>query len=483
MIGATSNTMEQATTVAGAERPKTVLVVGSPAFAQRVQRLLSDAGVNEKAQAVPDYLTALGELPEFKPSLLIGDASELDDPVEPTARALRQLAPQARLMLLSPESHQAHAVRAVVAGFDEYLLEPVDGDRFSQALTPRSTREPALDGHPELAPQTPPADPPEDQDQDRPIDAIDMEPPASDRLAADPTTAARLETNHPLDPGLVAGVELIDKILHSRQELRDAALKQAAAYSGLAGIQWAPSINGVPRGHTHTPIGEDHADLGVLHAPQPAPPDQLQTLAHWMGRWMTLDQHVNQLWRLAMQDELTELWNRRYFNRFLEDVLKRAAQKRFHVSLLLFDIDDFKYYNDRYGHSAGDQILRETAHLMRSLVREHDVVARIGGDEFAVIFWDAAGPRRPNSTHPHDPIQVAQRFRKAIAAHRFPKLGHQAHGTLTISGGLAGYPWDGHTPQALIDHADKMAMQSKNQGKNAIAFGPGAVKNSNAGSA
>ena len=142
----------------------------------------------------------------------------------------------------------------------------------------------------------------------------------------------------------------------------------------------------------------------------------------------------------------------------------------------MFDIEDFKTYNDRYGHMAGDEILHETARLMQSLVRDHDVVARIGGDEFGVIFWDPAGPRRANSAHPHDPVAVAKRFQKAICSARFPKLGHEAQGTLTISGGLAGFPWDGYTPDQLLDRADKMAMRSKQQGKNAITFGPGAQR-------
>ena len=65
-----------------------------------------------------------------------------------------------------------------------------------------------------------------------------------------------------------------------------------------------------------------------------------------------------------------------------------AAQDRSQVTLLVFDIDDFKLYNDKYGHGTGDEVLRETARLMLSVVREHDVVARIGGDEFVVVAKD-----------------------------------------------------------------------------------------------
>jgi diguanylate cyclase (GGDEF)-like protein len=187
------------------------------------------------------------------------------------------------------------------------------------------------------------------------------------------------------------------------------------------------------------------------------------------------------LWDMALRDELTGAWNRRYFNGFLDSVLRRAVDQRSQVTLLVFDIDNFKHYNDRYGHPAGDEILREAARLMQSVVRTHDVVARIGGDEFAVIFWDPKGPRTPNSQHPHDVRKAAERFQRAIAQHRFPKLGSQAPGALTISGGLASFPWDGRTAAELIDRADAMAMQAKSQGKNAIQFGPGAERGSERG--
>jgi diguanylate cyclase (GGDEF)-like protein len=146
------------------------------------------------------------------------------------------------------------------------------------------------------------------------------------------------------------------------------------------------------------------------------------------------------------------------------------------VTLLVFDIDDFKLYNDKYGHGTGDDVLRETARLMLSVVREHDVVARIGGDEFAVIFWDNEKPRKPHSEHPHDVVAAARRFQDAICSHRFPKLLDKAVGRLTVSGGLASFPWDGRTPDELLDRADAMALQSKRQGKNAITFGTGAKR-------
>jgi hypothetical protein len=106
-----------------------------------------------------------------------------------------------------------------------------------------------------------------------------------------------------------------------------------------------------------------------------------------------LEQRIRHLEWLAMTDELTGLKNRRYLWEFARQILEQAGPAHRHVTVLVFDIDNFKQYNDLYGHAAGDEVLRQAALLMRRCCRPHDVVSRIGGDEFAVIFWD--DPRLP----------------------------------------------------------------------------------------
>jgi two-component system, cell cycle response regulator len=170
---------------------------------------------------------------------------------------------------------------------------------------------------------------------------------------------------------------------------------------------------------------------------------------------------------------LTGAYNRRAFNGFMNQAIEHAQKSRQVITLMVFDIDDFKTFNDRYGHPAGDQILRETVRLLRSVIRPGDRVCRIGGDEFAVIFYDAAGPRDPGSRPPEDVSTIAQRFQQQIREHRFPKLGESAPGTLTVSGGISTYPWDGRNVDELVQHADKLALDAKRAGKNAIAIGPG----------
>lgn len=174
------------------------------------------------------------------------------------------------------------------------------------------------------------------------------------------------------------------------------------------------------------------------------------------------------LHRIASTDHLTGVYNRRYFCQLTDQILLRATQRRFRVTLLLYDMDNFKRYNDTYGHQAGDEILRETARLMRHTTRRQDIVARIGGDEFAVLFWDAEKPRQPNSRHPESPYVLADRFRRAVLQHEFPLLGPEATGSLTISGGLARFPVDGTTCEELLRRADQALHEAKTLGKNVI---------------
>ena len=201
---------------------------------------------------------------------------------------------------------------------------------------------------------------------------------------------------------------------------------------------------------------------------------ELAQAANWLAHWLAVREQHSQLRSAAFTDPLTGAWNRRYLDRFLPMAIDRARQKRHDVTLLLFDIDNFKHYNDTYGHPAGDEILIETVQLLNSVIRPTDRVTRIGGDEFAVIFDDPEGPRDPRSHHPASIFEIAKRFQRQINDHRFPKLGECARGSLSISGGLATFPWDASDADALIERADRLILDSKRGGKNVICIGPGA---------
>ncbi len=174
------------------------------------------------------------------------------------------------------------------------------------------------------------------------------------------------------------------------------------------------------------------------------------------------------LYRLSITDHLTGAYNRRYFYRRTDQILLRARQQNHPVTLLLYDIDNFKRYNDQYGYAAGDDILRETTQLIQRITRAHDVVARIGGDEFAVLFWDADRPRSPNSQPPENAQVLADRFRDEVTHHEFAALGPEARGVLSISGGLASFPGDGATCKELLRQANRALNDAKRSGKNAI---------------
>ena len=199
----------------------------------------------------------------------------------------------------------------------------------------------------------------------------------------------------------------------------------------------------------------------------------------WTERWLSALRAVlgplaraarrMELFRqLAITDDLTGAHNRRYFMHLAGRLLEEARRQKVRATLLLYDIDDFKSYNDEFGHAVGDEILRETANLMRQTTRKGDLVARVGGDEFAVLFCEFGPVRQPGSQPIQTPYQLADRFRAAVNLYEFKALGPKAKGILTISGGLASFPWDGATVPALLASADKALMAAKASGKNNI---------------
>ena len=191
----------------------------------------------------------------------------------------------------------------------------------------------------------------------------------------------------------------------------------------------------------------------------------------------TIEKRIRILERLATEDDLTGLKNRRYIWEFSRQIIERAGEKNGRVTLLVFDIDNFKHYNDVYGHYAGDEVLKQAAVLMRRCCRGHDVVGRIGGDEFAVVFWDSfrkkpsgkeSERRLAMMDHPKEAIFIAKRFIGEFEKAELPLLGPEGKGVLTISGGLASYPRDGSTIQELFEQADKALLEAKRSGKNRI---------------
>ena len=160
---------------------------------------------------------------------------------------------------------------------------------------------------------------------------------------------------------------------------------------------------------------------------------------------------------LAHHDDLTELPNRRFFVALAEREIADSRRKGKPCSVLMLDIDHFKNINDRFGHQAGDRTLFLFASWLRRSLRQHDVLARLGGEEFCVFLPD---------TDEKAAMEVAERLRAAVLANEV-EWGTD-HITITASIGLACYPKNGDEFRTLLQTADKALYQAKMLGRNTI---------------
>jgi len=164
---------------------------------------------------------------------------------------------------------------------------------------------------------------------------------------------------------------------------------------------------------------------------------------------------INRLNRMAVTDPMTGLFNRRRFNRALQDEIERAQRFADPVTLLILDIDKFKSINDTYGHAAGDEVIKGVADVLREVTRSVDVVSRIGGEEFSVIL-----PK----TAKREGVQVAEKIRKEMEKRRF-ELGKTSR-NVTISLGVSVFPQDGTEADILMRCADDNLYRAKEEGRN-----------------
>jgi diguanylate cyclase (GGDEF)-like protein len=160
-----------------------------------------------------------------------------------------------------------------------------------------------------------------------------------------------------------------------------------------------------------------------------------------------------ELERESTSDALTGLHNRRFLTQRLSEELSRAYRQKTSFTVLMADVDEFKKYNDNFGHPAGDEVLKRVANILLGSTRAVDCTARYGGEEFAVLLPETGG---------EEALQVAERIRARVAAQQFPQR------KITLSIGIAEFPQDGYTAEAVISSADEALYQAKRAGRDRV---------------
>lgn len=432
-----------------------ILVIGDRD--RRMQNSVASALPTASVTSVQSVFDALAELNAGVYSGVLVNVDPLQNRPEAATRALREAAGEARLVVYSDPAHEPLSINLTQHGADDYVIAPADNSELQNLLAMPVSRV---------------------VEADQPLPAPQAE-----------ATPDVLQTLRELPMTDIVLTAMLD---HPQQAIRYAIADLAQRVAPGIRLSYSPPGEPVPAPTdtlavlTH-PIRAGDADaniVGVLvmevekPVDEPAADHTLCRMAQVLGKVAQVDDRQSRLQKLAITDELTGVYNGRYFKHFLTRILEKAKAKRFPVTLFLFDIDNFKKYNDTYGHAVGDEILRQTASAMKRSSRDHDLVARISGDEFAVVFWEKEGPRQaydqqqPASRLPNTPLIIADRFRKLLGNKDFTEfsmLGTAGKGVLTISGGMAVYPYDAQTADDLIDAADKALMfGAKKGGKNSI---------------
>jgi diguanylate cyclase (GGDEF)-like protein len=228
-------------------------------------------------------------------------------------------------------------------------------------------------------------------------------------------------------------------------------------------------IPGIPgaRSEVAVPLIADGMIIGVFNAESVQPhafnDEHVQTLtviARQAAEVIRSAQLLQETRRLAVTDALTGLFNRRHFNQQLEENVSRAARYDEPLALIFLDVDHFKSVNDRFGHHAGDRCLQALARTLRENVRDSDQIARIGGEEFAVLLIRADRELA---------LSIAERLRDRIddlIVEEDPPLPVD----LTASLGIAFFREDGDDPRSLMRSADRALYTAKRLGRNRVVL-------------
>jgi len=163
---------------------------------------------------------------------------------------------------------------------------------------------------------------------------------------------------------------------------------------------------------------------------------------------------------LSVRDHLTGLFNRRYMEETLERELLRATRKEISLGILMIDVDDFKQFNDNFGHAAGDAVLRDLGVLLFDHFRGEDVACRYGGDEFIIVLLDASLEKTRERA-----VRLCEHAR-----HLSIHFEGQAFEMITLSVGIAAFPEHGSTSAEILKAADIALYRAKHDGRNRVVM-------------
>lgn len=246
---------------------------------------------------------------------------------------------------------------------------------------------------------------------------------------------------------------------------RAAKLGEVQVVNDLAEeVDYLPGVPGA-RSEIALPLVAEGQVIGVLNCESKRPNAYeaekvraLKVVAQHLAVVLRTAQLHDEARRLSITDPLTGLFNRRFFLSQLDDSIRRAERYEYRLALVFVDLDRFKSINDRHGHHTGDRALQAVADAMRETLRDTDVIARIGGEEFAAVLMETGADRA---------LQVAERFQK-----RVQELGFRSDQdelvTISLSGGIALFPEHGNNGADLLQHADEALYEAKRLGRNRI---------------
>jgi diguanylate cyclase (GGDEF)-like protein len=187
-------------------------------------------------------------------------------------------------------------------------------------------------------------------------------------------------------------------------------------------------------------------------------PNEAELMATRAAQLVNLQQTLERLRTEADLDFLTGLANRRRFRAALSNEVERWRRYGLPCALLLLDIDNMKGINDRFGHPAGDLVIRHVANVLAEVSRDNDTPARLGGEEFALLL---------STINDEKAAQAAERLRQALADHTIPNVGQ-----ITVSIGVGACPAHATSERSLYSASDRALYVAKNEGRNRIAVAP-----------